>query len=70
MPATRDRGGPEGDKAERAHADRLVREIAVETNEAARRGGGEQAYEHIAEVKVHGSHPSAGWRRPNIGMLF
>ena len=55
----RDRGGSEGDKAERAHADRLVREIAVETNGAARGGGGEQAYEHIAEVKVQGSHPSA-----------
>jgi hypothetical protein len=55
-----DRGGPEGDKAEGPHADRLVREITVETNEAARGGGGEQAYEHIAEVKVHGSHPSVG----------
>jgi len=31
-----------------------IREIAVEADEAARGGGGKQAYEHVAEVKVHG----------------
>jgi len=54
MPATATVAAPRETSPSVAHADRLVREIAIETNEAARGGGGEQAYEHIAEVKVHG----------------